>query len=198
MSNSVFLTRVVLRNYKSIGYCDVRLGPRTYLVGANGSGKSNFLDALHLVRDALAGSLDALHERGGLSEVRRRSSGHPAHFGIRLEFMLHSGRCGRYAFKIGALSGRGYEVRTEECVIAGIGKGPFFQIERGHLKSSSEVTFPALTSDRLALVAMSGLADFRPVFDALTAMSFYNLNPKVMRELQKPQEGRLLSPFKVL
>ena len=83
MSDPVFLTRVILRNYKSIGYCDVRLQPLTYLVGANGSGKSNFLDALHLVRDALAGSLDnALNERGGLSEVRRRSSGQPTHFGI--------------------------------------------------------------------------------------------------------------------
>ncbi|MER2624044.1 MAG: AAA family ATPase, partial [Accumulibacter sp.] len=89
MIDPVFLTRVVLRNYKSIGYCDVRLNPLTYLVGANGSGKSNFLDALHLVRDALAGSLDnALNERGGLNEVRRRSSGHPTNFGIRLEFAL--------------------------------------------------------------------------------------------------------------
>jgi hypothetical protein len=42
MIDPVFLTRVVLRNYKSIGYCDVRLNPLTYLVGANGSGKSNF------------------------------------------------------------------------------------------------------------------------------------------------------------
>jgi hypothetical protein len=25
-------------------------------------------------------------------------------------------------------------------------------------------------------------------------MGFYNLNPKLMRELQKPQEGRLLKP----
>lgn len=48
----------------------------TYLVGANGSGKSNFLDVLQRVRDALACSLDnALNERGGLNEVRRRSRG---------------------------------------------------------------------------------------------------------------------------
>ncbi len=195
MSNPVFLTRVILRNYKSIGDCDVRLQPLTFLVGPNGSGKSNFLDALHLVRDALAGSLDnALNERGGLSEVRRRSSGHPTHFGIRLEFVLHSGQQGHYAFNIGALSGRGYEVQTEECVIDGIGKGPFYRIERGQIKASSEVAFPAVTSDRLALVAVSGLTAFRPVFDALTAMGFYNLNPKLMRELQKPQEGRLLKP----
>lgn len=68
MTATGFLTRVVLRNYKSIATCDVALGPLTYLVGANGSGKSNFVDGLHLVRDALTGSLDnALNERGGLS-----------------------------------------------------------------------------------------------------------------------------------
>lgn len=195
MRDSVFLNRIVLRNFKSIGYCDVRLGPLTYLVGANGAGKSNFLDALHLVRDALSGSLDnALNERGGLSEVRRRSSGHPTHFGIRLEFSLKNGRRGYYAFDVGALKDRGYSVQTEECVIEGIGKGPFFQIDRGKLRESSEATFPVVTADRLALVAASGLTAFRPVFDALTSMGFYNLNPKLMRDLQKPQEGRLLKP----
>ena len=186
---------MVLRNYKSIATCDVALGPLTYLVGPNGSGKSNFVDALHLVRDALSGSLDnALNERGGLSEVRRRSSGHPTHFGMRLEFRLRDGRSGRYAFNIGALSRGGYEVQTEECVLDGIGKGPYFRLERGALQASSEASFPVVTADRLALASASGLAVFRPVFDALTAMGFYNLNPKLIRELQKPQDGRLLKP----
>lgn len=193
MSSSVFLTRVLLRNYKSIGHCDVRLGPLTYLVGANGSGKSNFLDALHLVRDALAGSLDnALNERGGLPEVRRRSSGHPTHFGIRLEFVLGDGQPGYYAFNIGALPGRGYEVQKEECSFRFMGAGAHFKIERGLLLETSESTFPSVTSDRLALVSASGMTAFRPVFDALTSMGFYNLNPKVMREPQKPQDGRML------
>ncbi|MFD2112733.1 AAA family ATPase [Thiorhodococcus fuscus] len=195
MKNPAFLTRVVLRNYKSIGNCDVRLQPLTYLVGANGSGKSNFLDALHLVRDALSSSLDnALNERGGLAEVRRRSSGHPTHFGIRLEFALPDGTPGYYAFNIGALKGGGYEVQTEECAIAGLGKGPFYKVERGKTTATSETTFPAVTADRLALVSVSGLTAFRPLFDALTSMGFYNLNPKLMRELQKPQDGRLLKP----
>lgn len=196
MSDPQFLTRVVLRNYKSIGQCDVRLQALTYLVGSNGSGKSNFLDALHFVRDALAGSLDnAINERGGLSEVRRRSYGHPHHFGIRLEFRLKTGQKGHYAFNIGSLPARGYEVQSEECAIDGISRGPFFRIEHGVVKGSSETTFPAITSDRLALVAASGLTAFRPVFDALVGMGFYNLNPKLMRELQKPQDGRLLKPF---
>jgi predicted ATPase len=195
MRSSIFLKRVSLRNYKSIASCDVRLSPLTYLVGANGSGKSNFLDALHLVRDALSGSLDnAMNERGGLSEVRRRSSGHPTHFGIRLEFDLPTGEPGHYAFTVGALPSGGYEVQREECCIGGIGKGPFYELERGRTIKSSESAFPAVTADRLALVSASGLSAFRPAYDALIAMGFYNLNPKLIRELQKPQDGRLLKP----
>jgi predicted ATPase len=68
-------------------------------------------------------------------------------------------------------------------------------MSRGQLRDSSESTFPVVTADRLALVAASGFPAFRPVFDALTAMGFYNLNPKLMRELQKPQDGRLLKPM---
>ncbi len=195
MSQKSFISRVVLRNYKSIGYCDVPLRPLTYLVGHNGAGKSNFMDALHFVRDALSNSLDsALNERGGLNEVRRRSGGHPNHFAIRIEFTLTDGRRANYTFSIGALANGAYEVQKEECVVTGIGKGPFFRIVKGKLRDSSEATFPSVTADRLALVAVSGLTAFRPVFDALTAMGFYNLNPRLMRELQKPQDGRLLRP----
>jgi predicted ATPase len=192
---TAFLTRVMLRNFKSIGDCDVRLAPLTYLVGGNGSGKSNFLDALHLVRDALSGSLDnALNARGGLGEVRRRSGGHPTTFSIRLEFSLPDGRQAYYAFSVKALLNGNYEVEAEECAIGSRGLGPYFKVERGQVVRTSEDSFPALTSDRLALVSVSGLVVFRPVFDALTRMGFYNLNPKVMREYQTPQDGRFLKP----
>lgn len=195
MGDSIFLQRVMLRNFKSIGYCDVRLQQLTYLIGPNGSGKSNFMDALHLVRDSLSSSLEnAMNERGGLSEVRRYSSGHPTHFGIRLEFLLPDSRSGYFAFNVGALKNGGYEVQQESCGIGARGQGPSYHITRGKLVSSSEPNFPAVTSDRLALVAASGLSAFRPVFDALSSMGFYNFNPKLMRELQKPQDGRLLKP----
>jgi len=86
-ATTTFIQRVCLRNYKSIAACEVCLRPLTILVGPNGSGKSNFLDALLFAADALRYSLDhALRDRGGIQQVRRRSGGHPNHFGMRLEF----------------------------------------------------------------------------------------------------------------
>lgn len=195
MAQTPFLTRVILKNYKSIGYCDVPLQSLTYLVGPNGSGKSNFLDALHLVQEALSGTLEnALHERGGLSEVRRRSSGHPNNFSILLHFKLPNQGTGTYGFRIGATTGGGFIVQEEECTLEGGVRPCFFKIERGKLKRSSETSFPAISTDRLALVSISGQPQFRPIYDALQTMGFYNLNPRIMRELQKPQDGRLLKP----
>ena len=60
------LTRIVIRNYKSIAACDVSPAQLTFLVGPNGSGKSNFLDALRFVADSLRFSIDhALRDRYG-------------------------------------------------------------------------------------------------------------------------------------
>ncbi len=196
MKNTVFIRRVRVKNYKSIAACDVELGPVSYLVGPNGSGKSNFLDLLHFVQDALQGSLEnALQVRGGLSEVRRRSGGHPTHFGIRLDFRLPDGRDGYYAFNVGARPAGGFEVQREECVIGAPGAGPSFLMSGGVPEKTSEEVFPVSTPDRLALVNAAGLPTFRPAFDALAGMRFYNLNPRVIRELQKPQDGIVLKPM---
>lgn len=195
MQGTPFLRRVALRNFKSIASCDVTLGALTFLIGPNGAGKSNFLEALHLVRDALDGTLDhALNVRSGLAEVRRKSSGHPTHFSIRLEFVLPSGKPGFYSFRVGALEGGAYEVSEERLGIGSRGRGPSFHVKAGKVHTCSEVTFPAVTDDRLALVAASGLPAFREAFDSLRAMGFYNLNPKLTREPQKPQDGRILKP----
>jgi len=115
LSGATFLTRVTLQNYRNIASCRLRMRLLMFLVGRNGSGKSNFLDALRFVADGLNSSLDhALRERGGIKEVRRRSGGHPTHFGMRLEFFLVSGASGHYAFRVGARPHGGYEVQQEE------------------------------------------------------------------------------------
>ncbi|MBI2914126.1 MAG: AAA family ATPase, partial [Chloroflexi bacterium] len=58
MAKAVAISRVSLRNYKSIARCSVNLRSLVFFVGANGSGKSNFLDALRFVAESLNTSLD--------------------------------------------------------------------------------------------------------------------------------------------
>lgn len=58
--------------------------------------------------------------------------------------------------------------------------------------SSAQVA-PAAIADRLYLVNASGLSEFRPVYDALSHMGFYNLNPDCIRDLQTPEAGDLLA-----
>ncbi|MBP7052706.1 MAG: AAA family ATPase [Phycisphaerae bacterium] len=195
MADSIFLRRVLLNNYKSIAKCSVQLGPLNFLVGPNGAGKSNFLDALRFVTESLNTSLDhALRERGGIAEVRRRSSGHPTHFGMRLEFVLPTGRLGHYAFRIGALPKGGFEVQHEECYVYGATAFDrwFYEVEGGKVTEAHAKVMPAAASDRLFLVAASGQPEFRPLYDVLSHMGFYNLNPEAIRDLQTPDAGEVL------
>lgn len=91
-----FLRHVRIRNYKSIAHCAIDLKPVSILVGRNGAGKSNFLDALRFVIDGLEKSLDlAIRDRGGIDAVRRKSTGHPHNFSIELELLLPSFRVAR-------------------------------------------------------------------------------------------------------
>ena len=196
MKDSTFITKVILKNYKSIAACDVRLGPLTFLVGRNGSGKSNFLDALRFVADALNTSLDhAIRDRGGINDVRRRSRGHPNHFSIRLEFALPEGVTGRYAFRIGTRSPGGYEVQAEECRIQNelcLTPEEYFRVENGAVTDKSVGVVPAAATDRLYLVNASGLPEFRAVYEAFSRMGFYNLNPDRIRDLQSPEPSEVL------
>ena len=194
-----FLRKLAIRNYKSIETCQVTLKPLTVLVGRNGAGKSNFVDALHFVTDALVTSLDhALKFRGGIEDVRRRSGGHPTNFGIKLEFTLPSFRCATYGFEIAAREKGGYAVKTEDLEVRDHVKRVVAEFHRNEAAVTARLdtrvleVLPPLVPDRLYLVNAAGLPEFRPAYDALVAMGFYNLNPETMKDLQTPDAGEIL------
>ncbi len=193
-SREPFLRRVKVRNYKSVGSCDIELARLTVLVGRNGSGKSNFLDALRFVVDALQTSLDhAIKSHGGIDSVRRRSTGHPRNFAIELEFDLPTADCANYGFEIGSQPGGGFFVKREVLTIVRPSGRTLasFDMAEGRVSASKE-NMPPAARDRLYLVNAAGLPEFRGVYDALLAMGFYSLNPAAMKEFQSPDAGELL------
>jgi predicted ATPase len=212
MHNATFVRRIRLRNYKSISQCDVELGSLTLLVGRNGSGKSNFLDAVRFVADSLNQSLDhAIKSRGGIEAVRRRSTGHPHNFGIELDLQISDAEFAHYGFEIASQPSGGFVVKEERLTIFRANRDVVgaFRLIDGNLQVTKEGERPLLVGggngdtepvrnmppvlpDRLYLVYAAGLPVFRKAYDGLLAMGFYNLNPESIKELQAPDAGELL------
>ncbi|MDH3473885.1 MAG: AAA family ATPase [Rhodospirillales bacterium] len=202
---SVLLRRVTIQNYKSIAKCRVDLGSLSLLVGPNGSGKSNFLDAIRLISDGLETSLEhAIRQRGGIQDVRRRSSGHPTHFAIGLRIKLLNSGNASFAFKVGAYADGEFRVQHEQAAISCPEYEASYEVYNGELTkfevreesalSTNEIlhTPAKILPDRLLLAALASRPAFRPLFDALSGMGFYNINPVLIREPQPHHSGEKL------
>lgn len=199
LADGAFLRKLLIKNYKSISSCQVVLRPLTVLVGRNGSGKSNFLDAIQFIADGLSTSLDhAFKSRGGIGDVRRRSTGHPSNFAIKVEIALTNDRWARYGFEIAAREKGGFAVKSETLSVYSAGGAALARFKRGEAEVTASVmeqrltVVPPVVVDRLYLVNAAGLPEFRPVYDALLAMGFYNLNPEAIKEVQTPDAGEIL------
>lgn len=190
-----FLRNVRIRNYRSIAQCFVELGSINVLVGRNGAGKSNFLDALRFTADAVTTTLDhALKTRGGIDAVRRRSTGHPRDFAVQFECDLSDDRVATYGFEVGSQPRGGFVVKQERVKIVDARSRvvAHYRVAEGNVQKGSRADMPPAARDRLYLVTASGLPEFRELHDAVLSMGFYHLNPDAMKEFQTPDAGELL------
>ena len=199
-----FISRVRIRNYKSIAECDVRLGPLTVLVGPNAAGKSNFLDALAFTARALETTpAEALDERGGLREVLRRVPERAHSFSISIDAAIPwwpsaPTADAHYQFEIGpsAENRLAFEVISEECVISGQnGAIARFSAGRGHSNFAPQgrsFDSAVFDSDRLLLPTAGTQGDFAQLYTGLTRLRFYNFRTEVLRRPQRPSARAVL------
>lgn len=70
----MFISRIVLKNWRNFKEADANLRDVTYVIGANATGKSNFLDVFRFLRDVAkpqgGGLQKAISDRGGLKKLR--------------------------------------------------------------------------------------------------------------------------------
>jgi len=101
----ITVKRIILKRFRSFPADHVDLDNPTFLVGKNGSGKSNFADVFSFLSDAMSSPLQAVFDkRGGISSVRNRTSGrsYPPNLGIGVDLgsLNDSIASGRFAFEI--------------------------------------------------------------------------------------------------
>ena len=206
-----FISRVRLENYKSIESCDVWLSPLTVLIGPNGTGKSNFLDALSFVARALDTNLStAVDERGGLPEFLRRVPYATDSFSIEVDVATLWGSLpvtGSYALSIGRHHGTSFEVVREDCDLRWNGNRGSWQRQGSSVRDGSGAPVAVIEPDRLYLpVAGSQLpagglpggpittvpTPFSELSRGLRGMRFYSLGLDELRQPKPKSAGALL------
>ena len=109
------ITRVEIKNYRSIAHADVTMKSLTVLVGRNGAGKSSFVDALKFVRDALQFGLErAVIQRNGFASIRRWAPRRKRQVEIVIEVERGKSFEGRYELILGS-DGDGFKIVREKA-----------------------------------------------------------------------------------
>jgi predicted ATPase len=201
------LVRAEVQNYKSVAHADLTFLAENVIVGPNGVGKSNLLDALHFIRDAALDGLDnAITKRHGITSIRRWSKTRPFNVTIKLTFTSVRTQ-GDY--KVCISSGGGdFSVLEEEGTWEAPHPFPDNSRERENVTSTfkrqpnGQVIFvlppspfttapaPTIPSSELMISqfgqnAFSPFAFFfRGLYDEVTSFGAYSIYPNRIREPQ--------------
>ena len=165
------ITKVWAKNFRSIADASVDLDALTVLVGPNASGKSNVLDILRFIKDALRFDLEAaISMRQGIGAIRRRRRG-------GRPYNVEVGLCAsvprysiEYGFTLTSEAGGGYRVRREYGKVQrinGQSSGPpvEFRIDDGRLEYAD---FMLSRSSRTHLMQDDDNDDYGNDFDTNT------------------------------
>ncbi|MBN1588496.1 MAG: AAA family ATPase [Pirellulales bacterium] len=194
-----FLKRVHIENFKSIRHCDVELQPLTLLVGPNGSGKTNFLDALRFVRELLTrppeevirvfgGTIEPFsfpavfcqqptqYEHAcSVDEFLEETIGSVEPLVVNLNVTLPSGETAEYSLELELM----LSVREERCEVTDRSGESIahYHVRRGEIISNSLETPPPAFKDRPYLTSVAPFPPFDSVFQSLQSMRFYSIQP---------------------
>jgi predicted ATPase len=213
---ALHLKSLTLKRFRSVISSRLTLDNPTFLVGRNGAGKSNIVDAFSFLSEVAANPLDVVFDkRGGIEAVRNKVSGpgYPPNLGLAVEFagvvtpissaLSSVGQTaglveasGTYAFEIKASKDAGFEVVRERCIVK-IGDTVEWYDRKSHRTESSikfltEEGWQTLPPNYLLMPWVGSTASFRPVQHMLTQIKSYAIDPSQMRRLQDPDQGVLL------
>ncbi len=184
------IKKVWAKNYRSLADVEVELEPITVLVGHNGSGKSNFVDVLRFIFDALRLGLDsAIINRGGMSMLGRWSpedGPYDIEIGLEIETAIFKAS---YMFVLKNKRHGEYRIKREVCHIQDIQDQTEFTFET---KDGDWIHIPygnyePVIPDRVLILTLLGSTKrYGVLYEYLLWFGFYNIYPNALVEPQKP------------
>jgi predicted ATPase len=191
------ITQLRISNYRSLASkVRIDLGSLTVLVGQNGAGKSNTIDALVFLADCMSIGLEgAVTKRHGIAAVRRANpQAHPYDVGIGVDLDLPDGRSATYEVVLTGAKVEEYRVKREHARVSesATAAGVSFLVENGKWVDGPADVRPHVESMSLALPLLGGDARFSVLVAALRSVAAYSIYPDVLR---KPQDYNPARPM---
>ena len=188
------LQRIKLDNYRSFRSESVTFDNPTFLVGANGAGKSNFADAISFIAHVMVLPLaSAFRVCGGFESVaHRHAKGKYSTIGLHMTMdgLGDSVAQAEYALILRGRRDSKLEVALEHCVVEQH-DGAVVQFKRQTPTNSErgirwrgDIDSPKLAPPTLAL-PLIGDARFTPVFDFLSNVRAYCIDPSMLRDQER-------------
>jgi len=169
------ITHVRLENWRNFRQADVALQRRTFIVGPNASGKSNFLDVFRFLRDVAdpeGGFQRAVKMRGGVSQLRCLHARREPHIGIEIT-MLIDDRQWVYTLEFAQDKQRRTLVRRE--VVVKDGRVLLNRPDPSDKNDSSRLT-------QTHLEQVSANQEFRTIAETLAQIRYLHIVPQLIRE----------------
>lgn len=213
------LKSIVLKRFHSIHSERIELSNPLFLVGCNGSGKSNLVDAFSFLSEASEIPLQTvIDRRGGIHSLVTRRPGERLRpksgtwylsseeqdvvptVGLRVELENLLGyegetKTAHFAFELAMLSRYSFKILREQCIVQGKQKIWYdrrensFESNVDFLKNFDARFVPASS---LFLQTIGGLYPFVIVQQFLKAMGVYSIEPGKLRNMQDPDIGTSL------
>ncbi len=176
----MIISHIKMKNWRNFRNVDTELGRRVFLVGANASGKSNFLDALRFLRDIAktegGGLQRAVSERGGVSKIRCLAARKEPQIEIEIQLAESHGDEALWKYALGIKQeSRGH--RHPYIFYEKVWKGNDLILNRPNNEDNKDK--PRLKSTHLEQINVN--LQFREIVKFLDSIYYLHLVPQVLR-----------------